>query len=106
MKNIITIHQDPKDKDWVLVGNYYKGNVFINIEYIWNKTKSFNKFTKMFATVSSHEHIHRLIEEELGVKKANKILQVYEEGIVRRLTHERMSDNHKKYYRKQDKGKK
>jgi hypothetical protein len=100
-KLLKVIHPDPYDKGEVLSGNCAPdGTVYINVEYIWDVTKSFNNFAKYFSKVMEHETLHRLINDELGRKSRS---QVSEERIVRMLTHEQFRSWHKRFYAKEDK---
>lgn len=95
------IHPDPENKGDVLLGNCVSnGDIYLNVEFMWGISKSFNKFVKYFSKTFEHEVIHRLIQEELGKKKRT---QVAEEHIVRKLTREQYRTWQKRFYAREDK---
>jgi hypothetical protein len=102
MKTLLTIKPDPEDEKNgdVLAGNYCSGNIFINLEYTWDVTKSFDRFVKYFTKVYEHETLHRLIDEELGRKRRTYL---NEDIIVRKLTHEQLRKKQRRFYERQDK---
>ena len=42
--------------------NACKGDIEVNVEYIWNLTKNEDKFVSVFAQTYAHELVHILIE--------------------------------------------
>lgn len=106
MKKLIRIKPDPEDEKNgdVLAGNYYNGTLYLNFEFIWDTTKSFNKFVKYLAKVWEHESIHYCIDKELSkaMYKGFKPKYLDEDIIVRKLTGEHLSNQQKRFYKKQD----
>ena len=54
------------DKKWVLEGltNNEDEIIYINVEHIWNNSKSFDEFVYRFNIVFTHEKLHLLINRE------------------------------------------
>lgn len=102
MKTLLRIKPDPEDEKNgdVLAGNYCQGVIYINLEYIWDTTKSFNKFIKYYSKVAEHENLHRIIDEELGKKRRTYL---NEDIIVRKLTGEHLTKKQRRFYERQDK---
>jgi hypothetical protein len=106
MKKLIIIKPDPEDEKNgdVLAGNYYNGTLYLNIEYAWDKTKSFNKFVNYLSKVWEHETLHYLVDKELHRKQYRGFKPKYldEDVILRKLTGEHLTKRQRRFYTKQD----
>ena len=72
------------------------GEIGVNVQYIWNKTRNQNKFIKEFTQTLSHEIIHLQVGSIL-----EDIYYVGEERSIRRLLKEKWNKQLEEWYEKE-----
>ena len=73
--------------------NPYRGEIDVNIEYIWKTTKNEDKFIKVFAQTYNHELIHMIIQMILG-----ELIECEEERFIREMLSEEWDKGLSKSY--------
>jgi hypothetical protein len=79
---------------WLLEGMcFLDGEFIVNVEYLWNDTKSEDKFIKRFAKAYRHEFLHSLL---LDIPKK---YEKGEEKIIRKyIDNEKWTDELERFY--------
>jgi hypothetical protein len=72
---------------------------YINIEYLYNKSKNEQDFIKKFCKVLEHEIIHRELMYLLP-NDSKRFNYLGEEIVVRKLTNEKFTKQERDYYKR------
>lgn len=73
--------------------DYYKAELNINIQYIWEETRNPDRFIQLFSTTYAHELLHLMIEEIL-----DELMEYGSEKSIRAMLGEKWTKQIAKYY--------